>query len=498
MILRIALTLMLTLCWGSALAGGQVMAEFRDKRAKSPEVLAHVPLKAVVSEFLDPLDSGLGKSLGYLIWREVLTAISDQAGAGVIIAEAPPGENLVDLLRQDYHQAAERIARHQQARMVVWGAVEEDGDEILIDTYLSMLTDDNQSGLKFGLGSKVIAGPDRWEKEARQTRIEADLAYKRFNFSTAALSRKALFERALVTSARVDIKARPDKDSRTLRKLPADRAIRAVDMEGAWFKVELPGGEFGYLYAGTFGKLRLPPREVTGTSQRINLRGGPGTDHPVVASRILGDEPLRVLDMRYREKQGLWYRVDLGSSRETWIAAWLVEPHFSLPAIDFIAGLYRYYGERYEQATDAFTRFISRSDSEADNVNQAAAYQLRGASRMLSKAAAVDGYKDFSRAIELTPYNPNAYLLRSVAGLGTTQPKAALADLDKALKLDVQYRPARKLAATVKSIADQPSFSALGIMTRLPSVKKDVDKLTDFHRIKKPSSGVQLHTPIRR
>ena len=64
------------------LAGEQITAEFKDKRAVSPEALRQVPLKSVVAEFLDPGDTGLGKSLSYLLWRETLTAISDQAGAG--------------------------------------------------------------------------------------------------------------------------------------------------------------------------------------------------------------------------------------------------------------------------------------------------------------------------------------------------------------------------------------------------------------------------------
>jgi hypothetical protein len=50
-------------------AGEQITAEFKDKRAVSPEALRQVPLKSVVTEFLDPGDTGLGKSLSYLLWR---------------------------------------------------------------------------------------------------------------------------------------------------------------------------------------------------------------------------------------------------------------------------------------------------------------------------------------------------------------------------------------------------------------------------------------------
>ena len=141
-------------CYSLAHAGAEVMAEFRDERGRTPEVLAHVPLKAVVAEFLDPLDTGLGKSLGYLLWRETLTAISDQAGAGVIVAEAPPEERLVDMLKRDYHRAALRIAKHQRARMSLWGAVEAEAGEVFINTYLSVLTKETQGDLRFALDKR--------------------------------------------------------------------------------------------------------------------------------------------------------------------------------------------------------------------------------------------------------------------------------------------------------------------------------------------------------
>jgi len=476
------LTALLLFPWASAQSGERVMTEFKDKRAKTPEVLSHVPLKAVVSEFLDPLDSGLGKSLGYLIWREVLTAISDQAGAGVIVAEAPPGERLVDLLEQDYHQAAERIGRHQRARMVIWGAVEEEKDELLIDIYLSTLTDNGDSGLKLSLSSKVVAGPRYLGGTANVTGIEANISHKRFNFAPIISSRQALFERTLVTAAAVKIVAAPNSSAKTLLKLPAGRAIQAVDMIGAWFKIKIPAGGFGFIHAGSFGNLRLPPKEITGKRNSVNLRAGPGTDHPIVGKRNLKGR-FRVLDMRYRPHQGLWYRIDLGSD-ESWVAGWLVEPRFSFPAVHFIAGLYRYYGERHNQGIKAFEQFIERASPIDDNVNLSPAYQWVGASKLLSGASASKGYRDFSSAIALTPYNPNAYLLRGLASLGTSRPKLALDDMEKALQLDADFKPAHRMVAEAATIANQRSYNPLGRVTRLPSRKREIKRLVKRFRIK--------------
>ena len=171
-----AICLVGALC-APAHAGERVMAEFFDasegRNQRTPEVLPHVPLKAIVAEFLDPLDVGLGKSLSYLVWRETLTAISDQAGAGVILAEAPPGERLVDMLERDYHLAAERIARHQHGRMALWGAVEPEGDALIIEPYLSIQDVKGDSALRLALEGKVVTGPRRSAQAERQPLISA-------------------------------------------------------------------------------------------------------------------------------------------------------------------------------------------------------------------------------------------------------------------------------------------------------------------------------------
>jgi hypothetical protein len=138
----------LSLAAGGAGAGEQVMAEFKNARAVTPAVLRNVRDKGVVAEFLDHGGTGVGKSVSYLLWREVLTAISDQAGAGVIVAEAPPGERLVDLIEQDYHEAALRIAANQQARLALWGAVDAEGDRLFVDTYLTVLTGGRATDLR--------------------------------------------------------------------------------------------------------------------------------------------------------------------------------------------------------------------------------------------------------------------------------------------------------------------------------------------------------------
>lgn len=464
-------------------AGGAVMAEFQDIRSRTPEELPHVLLKAVVAEFLDPMDSGLGKSLGYLLWRETLTAISDQVDAGVIIAEAPPGERLVDMLQQDYHLAAERIAKHQHARIVLWGAVEPEDDEVSIETYLSILDQGGDSKLRLTLSANVEAGPPSWHRSGKTPLIDAVVSRNRFNFSPISVSRRTLFERPLVTTSVISIYQKPDSNSHRLLRLPAGRAIQALDMDGAWFKVQLADGKNGYLHAGTFGNLQLPPRKIVADRKNVNLRSGPGTDHRIVANRNLRGEFL-VLDMRYRTGKGLWYRINTGD-QETWIAAFLVKPQFSVPIVHFLAGLYRYYGQRPKDCVDEFGQFLRESTANEDHINIAAANQLLGTCRLLNRESPDLGYAAFSKAISYTPYDPNAYLLRSVVSLGAGHPEYAIEDLETALMLDPKHAPSRHLTATVATIARESKMrSSMGALTRLPGYAPQTDALLQKYNIK--------------
>ena len=113
-------------------AGAMVVTEFKAGSQKGREALSHLTNKGVVTEFLDLSNTGAGKSVGFLIWREILTAISDQAGAGVIIAHMAGEERVVDMLKANYHLAAVDIAKHQNSPMVLWGIAQETDDKIFI------------------------------------------------------------------------------------------------------------------------------------------------------------------------------------------------------------------------------------------------------------------------------------------------------------------------------------------------------------------------------
>lgn len=162
----------------AARAGDITVTKFEPGAPLPKKVLEHVALKGVIAEFIDPERSELGKEIAYLLWREVLTAISDQKGAGVILARAPGNERLVDLLAQNYHEAAVRIAQGQGARMAVWGSVAESGGRVYVDTYLSLIGEAERNELLMRLTTR---GAD--------TGLVARIPRTRFNFAPAYVGR---------------------------------------------------------------------------------------------------------------------------------------------------------------------------------------------------------------------------------------------------------------------------------------------------------------------
>ena len=475
-----------------AQAGDQVMAEFKNARAVTPEVLRHVQNKGVVTEFLDPGDTGLGKSVSYLLWREMLTAISDQEGAGVIVAEAPPGERLVDLIEQDYHEAALRIAAHQQARLALWGAVDAEGDRLFVDTYLTVLTGGRASDLRLRLGAKLLAAPADEKSRIQEAAsvFEARLARPRFGLATVEVARAELFERPLIAEGVLLVRERPAADAPVLLRAAAGSVLQAVDMKGGWFEVRLPDRRLGYLPAGrqegsrgTLVALRVPPKWVEANATGVVLRGGPGRDAPAVGRRDLRGR-FRVLDMRYRAAQGLWYRIALEPG-DGWVAGFAVRPRFSVPAVHLMAGLYRYYAERFKDAAAEFRQFLEAPGVTESAANRAAAQQLLGAS-LLPAGETKPAWAAFTTAIELTPFDPDVYMVRSVACVGLGRAETALDDVTRALELDPRNARARAFAWSISELAEGRGHPLLQEMSGLRPQRARSSELVRRYGITRP------------
>jgi tetratricopeptide (TPR) repeat protein len=122
--------------------------------------------------------------------------------------------------------------------------------------------------------------------------------------------------------------------------------------------------------------------------------------------------------MRYRTGDGLWYRIALEErGGNGWVAASAVRPRFSVPAVHLMAGLYRYHAGRFADAAAEFQRFLDTPGLAESPANRAAVQQLLGAS-LLPAGETKPAWQAFTKAIETTPYDPEVYMVRSVACVG--------------------------------------------------------------------------------
>jgi tetratricopeptide (TPR) repeat protein len=422
---------------GPATAGGMVVSSFTDPAALKAlrEVLPHLTNKVLVAEFLDRGDTDLGKGLAFLLWGEMLTAVSDQAGVGAVVARLPDQQRLVAVEQGTYHEAVADLARGQNTWLALWGLVEVRGDAAFVTTYLSVLPEVQQARPLFqvqGAEGPAVA----WTARMPQTL---------YPFRLVRVPLEQLFHRAVVTRRHVTVRAAPSADAAVIEELGPGVALTMTDMHGTWLEVNTPSGRHGHVHMEENRPVELPPPTVAVYRRSINVRETP---NGALLTRTDLDGEFRVLDRRYLPGSGLWYRLDLGG-RTGWIAAFLAEERFLLPAVDFTAGVLRFQAGNFTGARTHFRRFVHRYPDER-NVTLAAAHQYLGASYLNARhpepEAAIDA---LSAAVRITPFSSDALKTRAVANVGLAMtedrppipvleaaPTAAVADLRDAIRLN--------------------------------------------------------------
>jgi SH3-like domain-containing protein len=429
----------------TALAGEAITA-FQQGKPLPAEALQHTPVKGVIAEFLDPDKLAVGKEISYLLWREMLTAISDQSGAGVIIAHPPGQERLVDLIQRDYHEAAIAIAQSQKARMAVWGVVGGDESLIFADTYLSMVGEAQSAELAL----RLYWGYEWGSPETpRDSGFAARLWRTRFNFPRTLIARDMLFRRPLTAQVKAAVRERPGAGA-TLATAAQGDPLQAEDMQGSWFRVRLADGRAGWIDSGS---VYAPPRYVDARDD-APLRAAQKQSAAASAFVQKGTR-LEVLQMRFVASEGLWYRVSAPQG-EGWIPAWAVWKHFTFPVVHFAAGLYRYQLGRYAESADEFEEYVHTDGVEADAPSLSSAYQMLAASHLMrhSKNQASQALAAAARA---TPFDPGIYTLRALSMLvdpGTLG--GALPELQHALELDADSADARGILAGLGGLLGDP------------------------------------------
>lgn len=444
--------------------------------------------KAIVTEFLDPGDTGLGKALSYLVWRELVTAIG-RTPTDVIFVPATATEGLLDQLKAARHQAALEIAQRYKVPLVLWGEVKMRGQgrqaRISVQTFLTLNPDVRDGNLTLGLAVS---------HEGYTRRFQAALPRTRFDFARVKMSRSELFARRFVTRVAAPLRSAPNASASVVTEVPVGTVLEATDVQDTWLVVRHSGGTSTYIEDRY---VQVLPQRVKAAQRHVQLREGPGVMYESHEQVDLQGE-FSVLDRQYRFGQGIWYRLQVGN-RAGWVQGDLLQPRFTLPVEHFIAGLSGYRGRRFESAHRELTQFMNTPDVKIRSVNLAVAYQLQGASRLAFhtpfKMVAQTDLSAFSTAIDLTPFDPAAYNLRALARFGATRHlDDVFADLKQSLDLDPENRQARAFINTLVDVAESGAFGLPDLEWLVAFVHLERIRLGPHQLLQKNAREIGPHT----
>lgn len=406
----------------------------------SERVLQHVGFKSVVLQFIDPDQTRLGEGLARIFWREILESISNVAGAGVILAydrdgairEALGGRDYTEFLAQEYHAAAERIARQLDVQISVWGAVLDDGEDLYMQSFLTLHSSTERDWTSLSLG------------KVGDVEIAAVIGQRRLNLAPLRVSRAELFGRTWTTRCAlkagcpqgIDLRAGPSNDEAVVARVRSGSVLQGSDMVDQWMRVERPDGA-GTAYVNVYHLEMFPARVAFGNRANVNFRASAGGER---IARVDLNGEYEVLAAVRGPGSEPWYKISVGG-REGWVADRLIESRsYVFPAVHLLAGLYRYAKGDRDGAVKELETFLAGADRE-DNVTRAVARQFLAASRVAGRQAQ-DGnvdqaLADLDQAVKLTPYDPAPYRMRSVVRLGKGRGiEASVTDLGRALALD--------------------------------------------------------------
>ena len=226
--------------------------------------------------------------------------------------------------------------------------------------------------------------------------------------------------------------------------------------------------------------LEIPPREIYADLRNVNIRSGPGSDRVLRKGNLKG--VFRVLDMRYIPGSGSWYRLDIGS-QPGWVAAWLVQPRYSLPVVNLMSSLYRYQQKNFREAARSVQAFLTETKEYESNVNLAVAYKLMSGSNIMTSGGHVtsSALSAAEKAVNLTPYDPYVYNFTAVLRLiREHRLSGSLTDIKKALNLDYSNSGSHNLLMAINSFLD-PSDPRYKWMRRMISTTpSDKEKVEEF------------------
>lgn len=427
-------------------------------------VLQHVEFKAVVTEFVDPKGTGIGHSLSRVLWREVLSSISDVPGAGVILAHDArdemerlfDGRPYIDYLETEYHDAALQIARLLNVQMSLWGVTIEEQERVFVEPFVTLFSSNDDPWMQFRIANPAF----------QQFAFSGILGRERLNFAPVTASRADLFERRFATRCAlrsgcpqgVPLRAGPSNDDPVVTYVREGSSIHGEDMVEQWVRTKV-NGELAYI--NIYHLHITPPSIYSDTRSSVNLRPSPGANTTLGKVSLAGNYP--VMDVGVDKEGRIWYRIDAGHA-VGWVAGWLFRPNYLFTVVDFVEGIFRYARLDFNGAVRAFHRFVERGSNES-NVTLSTAQQFLAASRLAAASqngfdrAASHAINDLITAEKLTPYDPSLYALRAAIGFGSPKyVELGAHSLQTALHLDSRNRSARELLDQIGELSKEIGF----------------------------------------
>jgi SH3-like domain-containing protein len=157
----------------------------------------------------------------------------------------------------------------------------------------------------------------------------------------------------LTTDDYVNVREGPGSRYAVLSQLPADAPAEVIEEQAGWYRIQTPWESSGWVASHLFeitpnAPPAQPPRLGTaGAVGRVNMRSGPGTEHPSI-------EKLRdgaVVDVLALE--GSWYNVRTPRGAVGWVSA-------EYAALDWIPDVYGGSGAPAEVASSDVVRIAEK------------------------------------------------------------------------------------------------------------------------------------------
>ncbi len=121
----------------------------------------------------------------------------------------------------------------------------------------------------------------------------------------------------IVERGPANIRAGPSTQHAVLTSVPVGQQLEEIDRVGDWFRIILPDGREGYIYAPLVRhEASVPANTIAIPRSTLNIRSGPGTDHSIIGKAQPG-AAFSVIG-----KSGDWVRISF-DGKHGWMAGWL-------------------------------------------------------------------------------------------------------------------------------------------------------------------------------